>query len=156
MKTKKEKRELSFSFVIYERFKIKTQGLIESGRSRACFHLQHFICEEILQPNSKFAAVILILLFGFYKNSAYTSQNSLVVESSTKKSKIVFLKTHKTGSSTIQNILYRYGIGNVEILSGHNIWSMVPEANFMRGYFSRRILAYTFSSYSPLMISREV
>ena len=27
--------------------------------------------------------------------------------------KIVFLKTHKTGSSTLQNIFYRYGTGFV-------------------------------------------
>jgi len=27
--------------------------------------------------------------------------------------KIVFLKTHKTGSSTLQNIFYRYGTGIV-------------------------------------------
>ena len=69
----------------------------------------------IFEPNSKFGAVIAILLFGFYKSSAYTNQNSFVVESTPKKSKIVFLKTHETGSSTIQNIFYRYGIGNVEI-----------------------------------------
>ena len=29
--------------------------------------------------------------------------------------RIVFIKTHKTGSSTIQNIFYRYALGKIEI-----------------------------------------
>ena len=55
----------------------------------------------------------MILLFGFHKSSVYINQQSFVVESNKNHSKIVFLKTHKTGSSTIQNIFYRYGIGTV-------------------------------------------
>ena len=42
------------------------------------------------------------------------NQQSFIVEFTKNNSKIVFLKTHKTGSSTIQNILYRYGIGAVD------------------------------------------
>ena len=95
----------------------------------ATFDLFHVVslCVAIFEPYSKFGGIITVLLLGvtIYKNSAYTvyisysNQNSNVVESTTKKSKIVFLKTHKTGSSTIQNIFYRYGIGNVRNLTSH-------------------------------------
>ena len=31
--------------------------------------------------------------------------------------RIIFIKTHKTGSSTIQNIFYRYALGTMKIIS---------------------------------------
>ena len=40
-------------------------------------------------------------------------------ENCTKETNIVFLKTHKTASSTIQNIFFRYGIAN-------NLWFGMP------------------------------
>ena len=36
-------------------------------------------------------------------------------ESEYEPKRIVFIKTHKTGSSTIQNIFYRYALGKIEI-----------------------------------------
>ena len=52
------------------------------------------------------------------------SQQSFIVESNKNNSKIVFLKTHKTGSSTIQNIFYRYSLGTVgNDLNNHRLWT---------------------------------
>ena len=36
-------------------------------------------------------------------------------ESDYEPKRIVFIKTHKTGSSTIQNVFYRYALGKIEI-----------------------------------------
>ena len=54
-----------------------------------------------------------------YQNSR-TNQTQAVVtlneeESEYEPKRIVFIKTHKTGSSTIQNIFYRYALGKIEI-----------------------------------------
>lgn len=54
-----------------------------------------------------------------YQNSR-TNQTQPVVtlneeESEYEPKRIVFIKTHKTGSSTIQNIFYRYALGKIEI-----------------------------------------
>ena len=54
-----------------------------------------------------------------YRNSR-TNQTRPVVklneeEREYEPKRIVFIKTHKTGSSTIQNIFYRYALGKIEI-----------------------------------------
>ena len=66
----------------------------------------------------------------FYVEKIYqncrTNQTQPVVklngeESEYKPKRIVFIKTHKTGSSTIQNIFYRYALGKIEIR-----WFCIP------------------------------
>ena len=52
-----------------------------------------------------------------YQNSR-TNQTQPAVklnEEENEYERIVFIKTHKTGSSTIQNIFYRYALGKIEI-----------------------------------------
>ena len=54
-----------------------------------------------------------------YQNSWINQTQPVVTlngeESEYEPKRIVFIKTHKTGSSTIQNIFYRYALGKIVI-----------------------------------------
>ena len=124
MKTDKPRKEFHF-YIIYERIRkfLKNKDLFTGSLSGMILGLE-FNISKFLKPTSKFGALVAILLFGFYKSSAYMSQQSFIVESNKNNSKIVFLKTHKTGSSTIQNIFYRYSLGTVgNDLNNHRLWT---------------------------------
>ena len=44
-----------------------------------------------------------------------SQENNFTVDQKTESERIIFLKTHKTGSSTIQNIFYRYALGTMKV-----------------------------------------
>ena len=72
-----------------------------------------------------------------YQNSR-TNQTQPAVklnEEENEYERIVFIKTHKTGSSTIQNIFYRYALGKIEIQKFlHLCYSPIDHA-FIQGFF---------------------
>lgn len=51
-----------------------------------------------------------------FENQIHSKTESNYEEDEVEPKRIVFIKTHKTGSSTIQNIFYRYALGTIESL----------------------------------------